>query len=81
MNKIKISAIEYYNSAIESVKENNITNAISMLEKAYEVESKNIEINNLLGLCYFKKCYFKKAIFIWERSIEIDSEINNKAPL
>ena len=79
MNKIKISAIEYYNSAIESVKENNITNAISMLEKAYEVESKNIEINNLLGLCYFKKCYFKKAIFIWERSIEIDSEINNKA--
>lgn len=79
MDNIEISYIDYYNNAINNIANNNISESIILLEKAYYLKSNDIEIINLLGLCYFKICNFKKALKLWEKSKSISDNNTNKA--
>lgn len=79
MSDLEDSYIDIYNKALCKIKENNISEAVSLLEKAYELNSKDTDILNLLGLCYFALCNFKRTLSLWTRSKEINKEEENKA--
>lgn len=76
MKNIEGSYIDYYNRAINSISYDNMGEALSLLEKAYFLNSQDIDTMNLLGLLYFKNCDFKKAIKLWEKSKGIKKEEN-----
>ncbi|MTI69830.1 MAG: tetratricopeptide repeat protein [Firmicutes bacterium] len=68
----------HYNIALNYFQNDNLTKAIETLNEGLNTESNNIEILNLLGLCYFKKCNFRSARNKWKRSMQIKKE-DNKA--
>lgn len=74
MNNKEFSYIDYYNKALLKLSENNISEGIYLLEKAYLLNSSDIDILNLLGLSYFKKGYFNKAKMLFEKSLLINKE-------
>lgn len=78
MENLKCLSVAYYNKSVENINEGNINEAIEWLNKAYKINSNDVDTNNLLGLCYFKSCYFNEAIYLWQKSENIESQ-NNKA--
>jgi len=78
MNKYIEIAYYYYNNALDLLEDNDITNAIDYLNKSIKFYDKDIDILNLLGLCYYYKCNFDQAITYWQKSISINKN-NNEA--
>jgi tetratricopeptide (TPR) repeat protein len=48
--------------------------AISVLEEMRLRFGSNIEILNLLGICYFQEGQLEKALDVWEKSLEIEPD-------
>lgn len=68
--KYKIISLDY-------IKNRNITLAIKTLVEGLEINNRDIDLLNILGLCFYKKCMFNEAKIIFERSLSITAR--NKA--
>jgi tetratricopeptide (TPR) repeat protein len=68
----------YYNKGIDLFENNRITEAIQVFNSAAVIDN-NIEILNLLGLCYYRLGEFEKSLCYWHKSIEINSTDDNYA--
>ena len=78
MQNLIETATAYYNAAIELTENNNYTKAITLLESAIKLFSKDPDILNLMGLCHYRLCNFDKAVFFWSESLNCNYE-GNKA--
>ncbi len=74
-NLIKTAGV-YYNEAMELIKNNNFSKAITLLDSAIKLFSKDSDILNLMGLCYYRLCNFDKAVFFWNESLKVNSKEN-----
>jgi len=68
----------HYKEAINSIKNNNVSDAIDDLKLCLKFNSKSVSALNLLGLAYYLKCRFDKAEKIWRKSLSLQKD-NNKA--
>lgn len=68
--KYKIISLDY-------IKNRNITLAIKTLVEGLEINNKDVDLLNILGLCFYKKCMFNEAKIVFERSLSIT--VRNKA--
>ena len=68
----------HYKSALNSIKNNNVSKAIDELKLCLKFNSKSVSALNLLGLAYYLKCRFDKAEKTWRKSLSIKTD-NNKA--
>lgn len=68
--KYKIISLDY-------IKNRNITLAIKTLVEGLEINNKDVDLLNILGLCFYKKCMFNEAKIVFERSLSITAR--NKA--
>ncbi len=68
----------HYKSALNSIKNNNVSKAIDELKLCLKFNSKSVSALNLLGLAYYLKCRFDKAEKNWRKSLSIKID-NNKA--
>ena len=59
--ELKIESFKHYNEALNLAARNYITTAIEIIEKAVEINPKDIDILNLKGLLKLLKCDFSKA--------------------
>jgi len=66
----------YYNQAIKLIEEKDITNAIKQLIKSSKIFSKDKDVWNLLGLCYYYSCDFESANRCWRQSLIIGEHSN-----
>ena len=74
-----VDSYTIYNKALEMVKNNDITNATSELNKAIKLNPKDSDILNLLGICNFLSCKFDKSINCFSKSLAYkNNEIANK---
>lgn len=79
MEKYKNLAYSYYNQAINLLEKHKITEAINELKKAVRIYDQDLDILNLLGVCYYYKCDFKKAKKIWKKSSKLKNDNNPAA--
>ena len=63
---------------MNSIKNNNVSDAIDKLKLCLKFNSKNVSALNLLGLAYYLKCRFDKAEKTWRKSLSLKKE-DNKA--
>lgn len=68
----------HYKAAMNSIKNNNVSDAIDELKLCLKFNSKSVSALNLLGLAYYLKCRFDKAEKIWRKSLSLRTD-NNKA--
>jgi tetratricopeptide (TPR) repeat protein len=68
----------HYNDAMNSIKNNNVSDAIDELKLCLKFNAKSVSALNLLGLAYYLKCRFDKAENTWCKSLSLQRE-NNKA--
>lgn len=68
----------HYKVAMNSIKNNNVSDAIDELKLCLKFNSKSVSALNLLGLAYYLKCRFDKAEKIWRKSLSLRTD-NNKA--
>ncbi|SFM01497.1 tetratricopeptide repeat protein [Halanaerobium salsuginis] len=68
----------HYQNAVELVKNNNVSEAITELKLCLKFDAKNIAVLNLLGLAYYLKCRFDKAEKTWRKSLALKNS-DNKA--
>ncbi|MFW5988104.1 MAG: tetratricopeptide repeat protein [bacterium] len=68
----------HYKEAMNSIKSNNVSDAIDELKLCLKFNPKSVSALNLLGLAYYLKCRFDKAEKTWLKSLSIQKE-NNKA--
>ncbi|MFW5809891.1 MAG: tetratricopeptide repeat protein, partial [Halanaerobium sp.] len=68
----------HYKEAMNSIKNNNVSDAIDELKLCLKFNSKSVSALNLLGLAYYLKCRFDKAEKTWLKSLSIQKD-NNKA--
>ena len=68
--KYKIISLDY-------IKNRNINLAIKTLVEGLEINNRDVDLLNILGLCFYKKCMFNEAKIIFERSLSITAR--NKA--
>lgn len=59
--ELKIESYNRYNNALELAEKNYITSACETIEKALEINPKDVDILNLKGLLTLLKCDFSKA--------------------
>ncbi|GMK84252.1 hypothetical protein JSCD7_26340 [Clostridioides difficile] len=59
--ELKLESYKRYNNALDLAYKNYITSAINMVNKALEINPKDIDILNLRGLLKLLKCDFAKA--------------------
>ncbi|MEF9991384.1 MAG: tetratricopeptide repeat protein [Romboutsia sp.] len=59
--ELKLESYKRYNNALDLCEKSYITSAIDMVEKALEINPKDIDILNLKGLLTLLKCDFTKA--------------------
>ncbi|MGL5348389.1 MAG: tetratricopeptide repeat protein [Peptostreptococcaceae bacterium] len=59
--ELKLESYNRYNNALELANKNYITTAIEFIEKAIEINPKDVDILNLRGLLNLLKCDFSKA--------------------
>ncbi|MEC9490491.1 MAG: tetratricopeptide repeat protein [Halanaerobiales bacterium] len=67
-----------YKDAMNSIKNNNVSDAIDELKLCLKFNSKSVSALNLLGLAYYLKCRFDKAEKTWRKSLSLQRD-NNKA--
>lgn len=65
-----------YNDALDLINQNHISKAIDLLHKAIQINSKNLDAVNLLGLCYFKIGKYTDALNEWIYSVNISKDNN-----
>jgi tetratricopeptide (TPR) repeat protein len=63
---------------MNSIKNNNVSDAIDELKLCLKFNAKSVSALNLLGLAYYLKCRFDKAEKTWRKSLSLQKE-NNKA--
>jgi len=68
----------HYKDAMNSIKNNNVSDAIDELKLCLKFNSKSVSALNLLGLAYYLKCRFDKAEKTWLKSLSIQKD-DNKA--
>ncbi|RAK04928.1 TolA-binding protein [Halanaerobium saccharolyticum] len=68
----------HYKDAMNSIKDNNVSDAIDELKLCLKFNSKSVSALNLLGLAYYLKCRFDKAEKTWRKSLTLQRD-NNKA--
>lgn len=68
----------HYKEAMNSIKNNNVSDAIDELKLCLKFNPKSVSALNLLGLAYYLKCRFDKAEKIWRKSLSLQRD-NNKA--
>ena len=59
--ELKLESYNRFNNALELANKNYITTAIEFIEKAIEINPKDVDILNLRGLLNLLKCDFSKA--------------------
>ncbi len=59
--ELKIESFKNYNEALNLASKNYITTAIEIIEKALEINPKDVDILNLRGLLKLLKCDFSKS--------------------
>lgn len=59
--ELKLESYKRYNNALDLANRNYITSAVDMVEKALELNPKDVDILNLRGLLTLLKCDFSKA--------------------
>ncbi|TDO94439.1 tetratricopeptide repeat protein [Halanaerobium saccharolyticum] len=67
-----------YKDAMNSIKNNNVSDAVDELKLCLKFNSKSVSALNLLGLAYYLKCRFDKAEKTWRKSLSLQRD-NNKA--
>lgn len=79
LKKFKRKSVNtYYNKALDLVKDNNISEAVEVIEKSFENITEDVEILNLMGLCQYVLCNFDQASLYWNKSL-LTSNIDNRA--
>ena len=73
--EFKLESYKKYNNALDLAEKNYITSACDLVEKALEINPKDIDILNLKGLLKLLKCDFSKAFESFYTSMCYD---NNK---
>lgn len=68
----------HYKAGMNSIKNNNVSDAVDDLKLCLKFNSKNVSALNLLGLAYYLKCRFDKAEKTWRKSLSLQRN-NNKA--
>jgi tetratricopeptide (TPR) repeat protein len=68
----------HYKDAMNSIKNNNVSDAIDELKLCLKFNAKSVSALNLLGLAYYLKCRFDKAEKTWRKSLSLQRD-NNKA--
>lgn len=61
VDKYKIKGLNY-------IENNNITIGIDTLIQGIQINNKDIDLLNILGLCFFKQCKFNEAKYILRKS-------------
>jgi len=69
----------YMEEGIKSLHKRELTTAKVDLQKAICINDNNWQAKNLQGLCLYTTGEFNRALSLWEKSIDINSEDNNKA--
>lgn len=59
--ELKIESYKRYNNALDLAEKNYITSACNIIEKALEINPKDVDILNLKGLLKLLKCDFSRA--------------------
>lgn len=59
--ELKIESYKRYNNALDLAEKNYITSACDLIEKALEINPKDVDILNLKGLLKLLKCDFSRA--------------------
>ncbi|MEG2789622.1 MAG: tetratricopeptide repeat protein [Romboutsia sp.] len=59
--ELKIESYKRYNNALDLAEKNYITSACNLIEKALEINPKDVDILNLKGLLKLLKCDFSRA--------------------
>lgn len=59
--ELKLESYKRYNNALDLAYKNYITSAVNMVEKALEINPKDVDILNLKGLLTLLKCDFSKS--------------------
>ncbi len=59
--ELKIESYKRYNNALDLAEKNYITSACELIEKALEINPKDVDILNLRGLLKLLKCDFSRA--------------------
>ncbi len=78
MDEIVKLAYRLYDDALDAVCNNNISAAVTGLEKSIMIYDKDIAALNLLGLCYYRLCCFNLARKHWIKSFTLD-KLDNPA--
>jgi len=76
IKKVEYTSNRFYNNGLEAIYINDLSGAISMLEKSIAFNIKNVEALNLLGLVYFEVGRISDALKKWFISIKIKPENN-----
>lgn len=66
----------HYKKAMESIKNNKVSDAVEELKLCLKFNSRNVSALNLLGLAYYLKCRFDKAEKMWKKSLRLKKESN-----
>jgi len=74
--KAKHMSNVYYDKGLEMAKARNLTAAIDSLKASLEVNKKNIQARNLLGLCYFAVGRIGEALHEWVISVNYGTDDN-----
>ena len=74
-NLIEISNV-YYNNALELIKDNKVSKAVTLIEKCLKYYAKDVQVLNLMGICQYMLCDFDKAYFYWSKSLSCDTDDN-----
>jgi len=72
---LRMSAL-HYNKGLEAAKSNDLRSAISFLRSAVEINKRNINARNLLGLCFYATGRMGEALQQWAISCNINMESN-----
>ncbi len=76
MKKLIDLSKSYYNEALDLVNKKDITNAIKSLRVSIIFYAKDIDVLNLLGICYFQTCRFSYAYKVFKKSLTIEKSNN-----
>ena len=74
----KLSNI-YLVEGLKNLNQNRLTTAQANFRKAFDISNENWEALNLLGLCLYTSASFKKAEGLWQKSIYLNPEEENRA--
>lgn len=69
----------YMEEGLKNLYKRKLTTAKADFKKAICINENNWQAKNLQGLCLYTTGEFNRALSLWEKSIDINSEDNNRA--